>query len=134
MVHVLYFRSLRKCLKDYLTNNCLSFFISNKLISQEESGFEPGNFCINQLLAITHDICKYVDACFDVRPVFLDISKAFDKVWHQGLLYKLKENGVLGNLLETLNDFLKDQKQRAELNGKNLSWVNVEVGVSQGLT
>ena len=134
MVHVLYFRSLRKCLKDYLTNNCLSFFISNKLISQEESGFEPGNFCINQLLAITHDICKYVDACFDVRPVFLDISKAFDKVWHQGLLYKLKENGVLGNLLETLNDCLKDQKQRAELNGKNLSWANVEAGVSQGLT
>ena len=134
MVHVLYFRSLRKCLKGYLRINCLSFFISNKLIFQEESGFEPGNFCINQLLAITHDICKYVDACFDVRPVFLDISKAFDKVWHQGLLYKLKENGVLGNLLETLNDFLKDQKQRAELNGKNLSLANVEAGVSQGLT
>ena len=64
----------------------------------------------------------------------MDISNAFDKVWHQVLLYKLKENCVLGNLLETLNDFLKDQKQRAELNGKNLSWANVEAGVSQGLT
>ena len=66
------------------------FFNRNDLISQNQSGFKPGDSCINQLLAITHEIYKSFDACLDVRVVFLDISKALDKVWHQGLLYKLK--------------------------------------------
>ena len=43
--------------------------------------------------------------------MFLDISKAFDKVWYQGILYKLKQNDISGNLLETLTDFLKDQSK-----------------------
>ena len=77
------------------------FFIKNDLISQKQSGFKPGDSCINQVLAITHKIYKLFDACLNIRAVFLDISKAFDKVWHQGLLYKLKQNSILGNLLET---------------------------------
>ena len=85
-------------------------FIRNNLISQNQSGFKPGDSCINQLLTITHEIYKSFDACLDVRAVFLDISKAFHKVWHQGLLYKLKQNSILGNLVETLTDFLKDRK------------------------
>ena len=86
------------------------FFIKNDLISQKQSGFKPDDFCINQLLAITHEVYKFFDACLNVRAAFLDISKAFDKVWHQGLLYKLKQNGILGNLLETLSNFLIDRK------------------------
>ena len=64
--------------------------------------------------------------------MLLDISKAFDNVWHQGLLYKLQQNGISGNLLETSTDFLKDRKQRVVLNGQNSSWANVEAGVPQG--
>ena len=44
----------------------------------------------------------------------------------------MKQNGILGNLLETLTDFLKDRKQRDVLNGQNSSWANVEAGVPQG--
>ena len=61
--------------------------------------------------------------------MFLDISKAFDKVGHQGLLYKLNQNGISGNLLETLIDFLKDRKQSVALNGQNSSWENIQAGV-----
>ena len=61
------------------------FFIRNDLISQYQSGFKPGNSCINQLLIITHEIYNSFDACLDVRAVFLHITKAFDKVWHQVL-------------------------------------------------
>ena len=60
------------------------FFTVNNVISHSQSGFKPGGFYINQLLSITHDIY------LGVRGVFLDISKAFDKVWHKNLLYKLK--------------------------------------------
>ena len=64
--------------------------------------------------------------------MFLDISKAFDKVGHQGLLYKLNQNGISSNLLETLIDFLKDRKQSVALNGQNSSWENIQAGVPQG--
>ena len=64
--------------------------------------------------------------------IFLDISKAFDKVWHDGLIFKLKQNGISGNLLNLLSNFLRNRKQRVVLNGQNSSWDDVNVGVPQG--
>ena len=58
------------------------------------------------------------DNGFEVRGVILDISKAFDKVWHEGLILKLKQNGISGNLLNLLCDFLRNRKQRVLLNGQ----------------
>ena len=94
-----------------------NFFIANKLISSNQSGFKPGDSCINQLLSITHEIYKSFDVGLEVRSVFLDLSKAFDRVWHVGLIYKLTQNGILGNLLHLLGYFLKEKKQRVALNG-----------------
>ena len=120
-----------KIFERLLDNQMFELFIRNDLISQNQSGFKPYDSCINQLSAITHEIYKSFDACLDVRALFLDISKAFDKVWHQGRLYKLKDNGISGNLLETLTDLLKDQKQKVVLNGQNSSWANIEAGVTR---
>ena len=108
------------------------FFTENNLISQNQSGFKPGDSCTNQLLSITHQIYKSFDDGHEVLSVFLDMSKAFDKVWHKGLIFKLKQNGISGNLLSTLTDFLKLRKQRVVLNGQLSSWSNIETGVPQG--
>ena len=62
----------------------------------------------------------------------LDISKAFDKVWHNGLIFKLRQNGIPGNLLNLLSNFLRNRKQRALLNGQTSSWADVNTGVPQG--
>ena len=78
----------------------------------------PGDSCVNQLLAITHKIYKSFDKRFEVTRVCLDISKAFDKVWHEGLLLKLHQNGISGYLLNLLREFLSCRKQRVVLNGK----------------
>ena len=64
--------------------------------------------------------------------VFLDISKAFDKVWHEGIIFKLKKNGISGKLLSVLSDFLKDRKQIVILSGQVSSWTGVNAGVPQG--
>ena len=107
------------------------FFIENKLFAPNQSGFKPGDSCINQLIAITHEIYQSFDACYEVRGVFLDISKAFDKVWHEGLIFKLKQNGISGKL-NLIKDFLKNRKQRVVLNGQFSSWADVDAGVPQG--
>ena len=107
------------------------YFIENELISSSQSGFKPGNSCINQLLPITQEIYQSFDNGFEVRGVFLDISKTFEKVWHKCLIYKLKQNGLPGNLLKNLADFLNNRNQRVVLNGQNSTWVNVEASVPQ---
>ena len=82
-----------------------TFFTDNNLISPNQSGFRLGDSCVNQFLAITHEIYKSFDERFEVRGVFLDISKAFDKVCHEGLLLKQNQNGTSGNLLILLRNF-----------------------------
>ena len=53
-----------------------------------------------------------MDERYEIRGVFLDISKAFDKVWHKGFVFNLKQNGISGNLLNILEYFLRNRKQR----------------------
>ena len=74
--------------------------LEESLLNSNQSGFCPDNSCINQLLAITHEILEASDCnpFLEVRSVFLDISKAFDKVWHGGLLYKIKSMSISGEL------------------------------------
>ena len=68
----------------------------------------------------------------EVRAKFLDISKAFDKVWHEGLIFKLKQNGVSGNLLKLFINYLSNRKQRVVLNGMSTDFSPVDSGVPQG--
>ncbi len=67
-----------------------------------------------------------------MRAVFLDISKAFDKVWHEGLIFKLKQNGIRGNLLDFFISYLSDRHQRVGINGSYSEYSRVESGVPQG--
>ena len=97
-----------------------------------QSGFKPGDSCINQLLSVTHEIYLSFDNEFEVRYVFLDIPKVFDKVWHEGIKFKLKQNGISDDLLNILSDFLRNRKQRVMLNVQSSSWANVNTGVPQG--
>lgn len=61
----------------------------NDLISQYQSDFKPGDSCTNQLLPITHNIYKTLDDGLEIRVVFLGVSNAFVKAWHDGLIFKL---------------------------------------------
>ena len=84
------------------------------------------SFC--QLLTIIH--------CFDegmeTNATFLDLSKAFGKVWHKGLIYKLRQYAFTGNLFTLLTDILSNRKERVVLNDQHSSWADIEVGVPQG--
>ena len=85
-----------KTFERLIFDEMFGFFLDKGLISANQSGFKTGDSCINQLLLITHNIYKSFDDGYEVRGVLLDISKAFDKVWHDGLIFKLQENGISG--------------------------------------
>ena len=68
----------------------------------------------------------------EVRAIFLDISKAFDKVWHDGLIFKMRQNGVSGRLLNIFQNYLNNRKQRVVLNGFSTDYSTIESGVPQG--
>ena len=80
---------------------------------------------------IAHNSCKSFHDGFEIRGIFLDISKAFVRAWHHGLIFKLQENGISGNLLKVLKNFLTNRKQRVVSNGQSSSWTNVKAGVPQ---
>ena len=63
-----------------LYDKLFEFFIENKLMSSNQSGFRPGDSCVNRLPSITNEIYQYFDGKIEVRAVLLDISKVFHKV------------------------------------------------------
>ena len=123
-----------KVFEKLIFTSLYSYLIGNNLISNKQSGFIKGDSTINQLLSITHMIQSALDCDppKEVRSIYLDISKAFDKVWHEGLIFKLKQNGIQGKMLQILSNFLSNRYQRTTLNGKTSSWSPIEAGVPQG--
>ena len=81
---------------------------------------------------ISHEILSAFDIGLEVWGLFLDISKAFDKVWHAGLVYKVRQNGICGDLINIINDFLTYRKHRVVLNSQCLPWVEIQAGLPQG--
>ena len=106
-------------------------FHQNQLFTKCQSGFLPGDSCISLLLFIVFEINSSFgcDPTIDVSGVFLDISKAFDKVWHERILFKLKTHGVNAKVLNLLTNYLHERYQRVPLNGRTSSWELVKSGV-----
>ena len=83
-----------------------------------QSGYRPGDSTVNQLVYLVHKIHEAFEQGKEVRMVFIDISKAFDRVWHKGLLHKLKLIGVRGPLLSWFESCLSNRKQQVVKDGQ----------------
>ena len=123
-----------KFLEKLIFNKLYSYLQLNDLITPNQSGFRPGDSTTNQLLYLVDEIYQAFDSTesLEVRAVFLDVSKAFDKVWHSGLIFKLEQNGVSGSLLKLFENYLSNRKQRVVLNGSFSEHSSIESGVPQG--
>ena len=119
---------MEKCVHKHLFN----YFREYSVITSAQSGFIRGDSTTNQLLYLYDFICKCLDQGSEIRIVFCDISKAFDRVWHKGLLHKLSLNGVTGTILSWLKNYLHNRKQRVCYEGAFSDWSTIKAGVPQG--
>ena len=105
------------------------------MLNPRQSGFRPKDSCIYQLTESTHNTFSAFDCnpTLETRAAFLDISKAFDKVWHKHLLCKLKSMGISSNFLSLMGSFLSERYQRVLLNGQLSEWANIKANVPQCL-
>ena len=112
----------------YLYNH----LIDNNILTSLQSGFMPGDSTVNQLTYLYNTICQALDQGKGVRAVFYDISKAFDRVRHVGLIHKLQAVGVFGSVLKWFKNYLSNRKQRVVLPGITSDWVYILAVVPQG--
>ena len=110
-----------KIFEKLIFSGLYSFHEDHKLLNLCQSGFKKIESYRNQLVSITHEIYSafHCNPSLEVQDVFLDLSKAFDKVWRDGLIYKLKSLGISGHLLKLIQNYLANRFQRVLLNWSN---------------
>ena len=119
---------MERCVYKYLYN----YLISNLLLYANQSGFLTGHSTFYQLIDIYHQIVQSFDKKTNTCIVFCDISKAFDRVWHRGLLFKMQQIGTQGNLLRWLNSYLCNRQQQVLVGQSRSRLNNINSGVLQG--
>ena len=95
----------------------LSHCLENNIISERQGAYLKGDSTIHQLLYIIHQIKQKWGKGHITHGLFLDISAAFDKIWHRGLLAKLDQIGIEDNLLELFRSYLNNRQQIVVING-----------------
>ena len=119
---------MERCIYKYLNN----YLLDNNILTEHQSGFRPKDSTVNQLVFLCNEINKAVDIGKEIRIVFCDISKAFDRVWHNGLIHKLKNIGIQGDVLLWFKSYLQNRQQRVVINNLQSEWANIKAGVPQG--
>ena len=114
----------RKKLQDHLEDN--------QLYNINQHGFRSGRSCLSQLLSHTEQLIHYIEEGHNVDVIYLDFSKAFDRVDHSILLRKIRKKGISGKLHTWIKSFLTGRSQRVSVNTKLSEDAEVISGVPQG--
>ena len=115
-----------------LQERIYNHFHVNQLLYRYQSGFLPNHSTTYQLIDIYHHICQTFDNDQFSCMVFCDVSKAFDRGWHKGLIFKLKQYCINGSLLNWISDYLSNRSQRVVIRSCTSSSLPVKAGVPQG--
>jgi hypothetical protein len=97
-----------KIMEKVVFKHVFNYIRDNNLITEFQSSFIPGDSTVHQLVQLCHIFGEALDNKKDVRIVVCDISKAFDRVWHDGLLFKMKKMGIDGDLGIWFDSYLKN--------------------------
>ena len=124
---------LSKILEKLVFSAIYSHLTENSLLSDRQSGYRTGHSTQLQLTYLTHNIYRHLDTGHDVTAIYLDISKYFDKIWHDGLLYKCQhEFNISGPVLLWLKSYLTNRTQRVRIGNTLSSTEPIKAGCPQG--
>ena len=123
---------LSKVFERCVFREVFNFLIKHKKLSKLQAAYTPNSSTEFQLIEIYNTILQALEEGKQIRFVFCDVSKAFDRVWHRGLLHKLEEIGIRGTLLQWFKAYLQNRKQRVSLNGQLSDIEVINAGVPQG--
>ena len=121
-------RVMEACMRDRIVKH----LEQNNLVSPSQHRFMRRKSCTTNLLEFLERVTSEVDQGHDMDVVYLDFSKAFDKVPHKRLLAKLKAHSIDGQVLRWIREWLDGRKQRTVLNRESSPWQEVLSGVPQG--
>ena len=121
-----------KVFEKVIRNHLVNFLHENNLFNSDQHGFRIGRSCLSQLLAHYDRIVSLLESGVNVDTIYLDFSKAFDKVDHTILLKKLSLIGIRGKMLTWIKSFLTSRTQRVMVNGVLSDPAPVLSGVPQG--
>ena len=121
---------LSKCLEKLVFKRLYSHL--DKFLPIHQSGFRQRDSTAYQLARLVHRLATAGDEGNTTLACFYDLSKAFDRVWHKGLLAKLHHFGVRSHALAWITDYLSDRRQCVRLRNSTSSWLPVPAGVPQG--
>ena len=121
-------RMLEKIIKKSIMEN----FVSSNVLPKQQHGFVNRKSCLTNLLETMEEITKWQDLGIPVDEIYLDFAKAFDKVPHQRLLYKLRKLGIEGVLLTWIESFLSGRSQSVKVRNSQSDFIPVTSGVPQG--
>ena len=123
-----------KIFERVIYDSLFNYFLRNTIFAPSQSWFLWGDSYIAQPLSIIHEIQTAFDEnpTAGVRGVFLDILKAFDKLWHDNLIFKLKSYGDEGEFLLLIKNYLHNRQQRVAFNGQIYEWERIYLGVLRG--
>ena len=102
------------------------------LFSDFQYGFRSSQSTADILTVVSDRIARAFNRSGATQAVALDISKAFDRVWHAGLLHKIKSYGISGQIFGLISSFLSNRRLRVVLDGKSSQEYRVNAGVRQG--
>ena len=97
---------LGKILEKIITNMVKDWCNENNMINKQQNGFRSKRNTNDNLFKLTQSLKQNISKGFVTSALFLDVEKAFDQVWHAGLLHKMKKFGIDQNLLRWINSFL----------------------------
>ena len=121
-----------KVVERLVYNELYDYCSKFNLLSEKNSGFKKLDGTINQLINLTNKIYQGLNDEHEIAMIFLDLSKAYDRICHTRLIYKLRKLGIRGNLLKWIESYLSDRSQRVVYGGTTSDFIKIFGSVPQG--
>jgi hypothetical protein len=121
-----------KILESIIKKQMTKFLEDNKLIKDSQHGFRSNRSCLTNLLEYLDYLTDKLDQKLPVDVIYLDFSKAFDKVPHLRLIRKVSSLGFGPAITNWIKDWLSNRTQRVTINSSRSTWTHVHSGVPQG--